>query len=370
MTSAPQYNLFDALCAPGSCLDHVVGRLGNDAAAQYAGCRAAFGLPAVPTVTLPAEEDVFATETSTATVTEIVVATSTAYSTLEAILTSYTSVFETATEYTTTVVNTLTTQPAAVVTPTITVVKRSRRACTPKAPATTSSAAAAPVCADLAEYSSACACLVPKTTATEYLPATTSLVRETHAATVSHTSEAVVTVAVTTVVVRPATTTLTSTLTTLTATTTTTTPSATPQSTFTLNAINIFSFVASPLVASADDTAGGITLGPAGTNQSPSALGMPTAGGVMYLAASPDKTMFVAIGGTAAQTVRFGTREQLAPAPAGTTYSAVACARTGVLVACSAGNYNKIYLCGGVLSMAPSGVGTGCAEVRLQVSNV
>ncbi len=251
-----QYNPIAAAAACRTvtpCLWQAAGHVNDDPAAQLSSCQSLFGFPQVATVTL-AVDPVFSTAIETSTYTDIIVATSTVYSTVEQESTSYETAYATATEYTTTATQTLT-----VTVPAPSAAKRGvkrRRGCKlsttlssavpSETPASTSSSetsaspsTSADVCADLAVHSSACACLEPATV-TSYYDAVTSIIYATEPATVTSTSDTVITVAVTTVVVKPATTTLTSTLSTQTETTTTTTSTAAPAapSTFTLSMVD------------------------------------------------------------------------------------------------------------------------------------
>lgn len=242
--SLVQYNSVAAACRTATpCLWQVAGRANNDPADQLSACQSLFGIPQVATVTVAANA-VFSTATATSTYTDIIVDTSTVYSTVEEISTSYETAYVTATEYTTTAAQTLTvTVPANVgkrgmkrrrgCRPSTSIISSTLASAVPSQSSSSPSSSATPSppvassCADLAEHSSACACLEPATV-TSYYDAVTSIIYSTKPVTVTSTSNTVVTVAVTTVIVKPATTTLTSTLSTQTDSTTTVTVTAAP----------------------------------------------------------------------------------------------------------------------------------------------
>ncbi|KAM7206160.1 hypothetical protein V8F20_002942 [Naviculisporaceae sp. PSN 640] len=237
------YNPISAQCTVMPCINQVAGYVDHNPVAQLSACQSLFGLPLVATVTqtVPAD-DVFSTRTSTSTDVVIVVTTSTAYSTAEQTSTVFETLYSTTMEYTRTVTNTLSATITATPTPPAKNKKKRkvkrRGACKPKSSSITShsSSTAAPTsaqppipsnCANLAEYSSACACIEPRTV-TEYADSVTSIVDETTTVVAASTIGTVVTVGITTVVVQPATTTIPTTLKTQTATTTTATTTVTP----------------------------------------------------------------------------------------------------------------------------------------------
>ncbi|KAK1750451.1 hypothetical protein QBC47DRAFT_418203 [Echria macrotheca] len=240
--AAAQVNPVNPQCNAGLCLQQVAGFLDYEPQAYIASCQSAFGIPVVPTVTVPSDP-IFSTEISTSTYIDIVISTSFETSTVDQTSTVYEYVSETATEYTTTILNTLTsTAPAVVSTLTTTVApvkkrgpNKKRYRCKSRTHSTTTTSSAptsssVPIpesCADLAEFSSACACL-ELTPVTSSSPPSTTVVTSTVPSTVQSTTETVVTVAVTSVIVSQIQTTTTSTLTTETATTTTTTTTDTP----------------------------------------------------------------------------------------------------------------------------------------------
>ncbi|KAK4207799.1 hypothetical protein QBC37DRAFT_432892 [Rhypophila decipiens] len=241
---AALYNPISPQCTWGPCINQVAGYLDNNAVAQLSACQSVFGIPVVQTVTLPAD-DVFWTRTSTHTDVVIVVTTSTAYSTAEDISTAYETAYSTTTQYTMTVTSTVSTTATAGAAAQAKKNRRRRRAaCKPKpshalttslepvASSTTTTPDPTPIpsnCPNLADYSSACACIEPRTVTTQPADsAATSIIDETVTVSAASTVETIITVAVTTVVVKPATTTLTSTIQTQTVTTTTTTSTVTP----------------------------------------------------------------------------------------------------------------------------------------------
>lgn len=218
-------------CNIAACMSQVAGSV-----AQLSACQSYFGFPTVATVTLPAE-DILVTRTSTYTDVVIVVTTSTAYSTAEETSTVYETVRSTATEYTTTVTNTVST--AVTASPAVSTLKkkklRRRGRCKPT---TTTATASIPTdepinpvpsnCENFGEWSSACSCL-DLGTVTEYAGVPpTSVIDEIVTVSAPSTTGTIVTVGVTTVVVKPATTTLVSTLSTQTVATTTVTSTIIP----------------------------------------------------------------------------------------------------------------------------------------------
>ncbi|KAK4456705.1 hypothetical protein QBC42DRAFT_53604 [Cladorrhinum samala] len=229
---------FNPQCTPRPCMSQVA-----ESADRLSACQSFFGFPKVATVTLPGD-DVLVTSTSTYTDVVIVVTTSTTYSTAEETSTIYETVHSTATEYTTTVTNTVSTAVTAL--PAVSTLKkkklRRRGQCKPitgttTASPTTTTAISAPSdepiippseCENFSEWSSACACL-DLGTVTESTGVPATWVKD-EIVTVSapSTTGTVVTVGVTTVVVKPATTTLVSTLSTQTVAITTVTSTIVP----------------------------------------------------------------------------------------------------------------------------------------------
>ena len=237
MASVP-YTPVSAQCNAGLCLNQVAGHQDNNPQAYLASCRSAFGFPAVPTVTVPSDP-IFSTEVSTSTYIDIVISTSFESSTVSETSTVYEYVSETATEYSTTILNTLTSTAPAVASILAPLKKRGpskkRLRCKSRTHSTTTSSAPASstavpkpeACADLAEFSSACACLEPSPV-TVYSPPSTTVVTSTVPSTIQSAIETIITIAVTSVIISQIQTTTTSTLTTETATTTTTTTTDIP----------------------------------------------------------------------------------------------------------------------------------------------
>lgn len=364
----------------------VVGRVNDDPAAQLSACQSLFGLAQVPTVTLAADP-VFSTATQTSTYTDIIVSTSTVYSTVEQHSTSYETVFATATEYTTTVVQTLT----AAAVPTVPVRRRGlhrRGGCKPRTSSTsatalpsetssstslaepTSSIPAEPSdiassCPNLEAHSSACACLQP-TAVTSYLDAVTSIIYSIEPATVTSTSDAVVTVAVTNVIVNPATTTLTTTLSTQTEimTTVTAAPSAVAPSKFSVK-VSSGSGVNRPLIVTGGAPAYLWQTGSFGR------------GWVMTLDAGrlgpqyqPGDKMYIRMTTSNYGVVYFTTPEYTAASTY--TWVPVTCSVDGSTLALScstASGFTRFLECGSYLYMANQAVPPGgCVEVGLSAS--
>ncbi|KAK4225705.1 hypothetical protein QBC38DRAFT_482315 [Podospora fimiseda] len=211
------------------CVNQVAGYYDHNPVAQLSSCQSLFGFPAVPTVTIPSDQNKFLTLTSTYTDVVIVVTTSTAYSTAEETSTAWETSYTTATEYTTTITSTITAAPssAAETLPPARKKLKRRGGCKPS----TSSTLAPNYCSDVAEYSAACACIEPQPVTETATSAITSVAEETITVSSVSTQETVVTVGVTTVVLKPATTTIATTLSTQTVAIVTATSAAPPLAT-------------------------------------------------------------------------------------------------------------------------------------------
>ncbi|KAI0882524.1 uncharacterized protein GGS22DRAFT_45857 [Annulohypoxylon maeteangense] len=240
-----QLNSYNPSCVVNQCLQQVVGSIDGNPLAQYSACTTTFGAPVVSTVT-PSVEVVFSTLVDTVSYTDIVVSISTTFSIYEAITTLYTDVPDTITETTRTTTTTTGTVTAAAVTP---AKHKKRGGCKPRTtlssspylqpsstysfapessssvpsnisatysiypsistssstvPTTSSSSVPAiPIasyCSDLAEYSSACACIdaVSATSiVTAPTPISTSTILSTVSVSVPSVSVSVVTITVT-----------------------------------------------------------------------------------------------------------------------------------------------------------------------------
>ncbi|KAK3389755.1 hypothetical protein B0H63DRAFT_464269 [Podospora didyma] len=409
-------NPVNAECTMVPCLYQVAGYVNHNPEAQFSGCRSVFGFPTVATVTLPVDP-VLETATATSTYIDIIISTSTAYSTLEETSTSYQSIFETATEYTATIVNTLTTTVPAPVTTIATAPKKKRGskkrrdACKAKsstvvsseapssaipssaapssappssseaptsalpsseAPAPSSTAPLFPLasnCPDLNAYSAACACLEP-TPVTEYAAAVTSIVHETEISTVSSTTVEQVTVAVTTIIVKPATTTLTSTLTTLTGTTTIATSTSTPYPVAPTN----FGLVLAdgPNAGKANVLSGSApaySFQWSSTSASPVPLSLSSAGTSPFLTSQPTYKMYIRLSTTAYGITFFTTSTYIAAT--GYTWVPVTCAvnPSTLIISCTAGSLTRFLQCGTVMYMAnPTTTPGGCIEVHMKAT--
>ncbi|KAK4227787.1 hypothetical protein QBC38DRAFT_544821 [Podospora fimiseda] len=325
------YNPIAAQCTISPCINQVAGYLDHNPVAQLSSCQSLFGFPPAPTVTLPAE-DVFSTQTSTYTDVVIVVTTSTAYSTAEETSTAYETLYSTATEYTTTITNTVSTTVAAVSQPSIHKRSRSnklkrREGCKPKtttasdepaAPTATTSDLLSPVpssCANHKEYSSACACIEPSTV-TEYAAAITSVVDEAVTVPVASTQETIVTVGVTTVVVKPATTTLISTLSTETVTTATVTSTIIPAPPVpTAFGLNLVGSGDPPLLLSGPSGTPAYTFATGGEGDLPTALSLPAGGGQLFVQNLPSHKMYIRMSTTSYGAVFFASDSYTATGP-------------------------------------------------------
>ncbi len=377
-----QYNPIAAACRTLTpCLWQAAGHVNDDPAAQLSSCQSLFGFPQVATVTLAADP-IFSTAIETSTYTDIIVATSTVYSTVEQVSTSYETAYATATEYTTTATETLTVTVSAAA-----VSKRGvkrRRGCklgttlSSAVPSETSASASssetsaspsssADACADLAVHSSACACLEPATV-TSYYDAVTSIIYATEPATVTSTSDTVITVAVTTVVVKPATTTLTSTLSTQTETTTTATATATPAApaTFTLAMVDGANAGKSVVLVSS-----GATYTLSGT-ASGTAASLSLSAGTLSLLSDSTYRAYIRLSTTSYGVIFLATQSYVSASAY--TWLPLTCTvdPSTLLASCSTtSGLNRFLSCGAYLYFAnPTTTPSGCFEVHLQAVKI
>ncbi|KAI2631902.1 hypothetical protein GGR54DRAFT_634671 [Hypoxylon sp. NC1633] len=257
-------NTYSPSCVVNQCLQQVVGSIDSNPLAQYSACTSMFGAPVISTLT-PSADIVFSTSVETVSYTDIVVSVSTTYSTYEAITTVHTETTDVVTQTSSTTTTTTTTATAPTVTvspvvvPTVTIERRvkKRGSCKTKTSSSShdlestvsypiagessssvpygqSSASAVPTtsyCTDLAQYSSACACIgaVGMTSVvTAPTPTSTSEVFSTQSVSVPSVSVSVLTIVVTAPVTTIETSTVTATQTTLDVHTDTVTSTYTP----------------------------------------------------------------------------------------------------------------------------------------------
>jgi len=366
------YNPIATQCPPSSCISQVAGYYDRNPAAQLSSCQSLFGFPAVPTVTLPAGEDAFTTVTSTYTDVVIVVTTSTAYSTAEEISTAYDTVYSTATEYTTTVTNTVFSTVTAAAAPSPARKKRDsnklkrRGGCKPKT-TTTTTATSEPLseptghCSNIAEYSSACACIEPRTS-TVFLTQTDTVQETVTVPGPASTQETVVTVGVTTMVVKPATTTLVSTLSTETVATATETSTVMPAPaiptafaiTFGSDSVNAGKYLSIVGVPPA------YTVSMANSAASSYKFALPASGGRMSLSDWPTHELYIRMS-TNSYGLAFLTTASYTSTTAYTWQKATCSVTPETLeISCTAGSFKKFMQCGIYTYMSDGVLPGGC----------
>jgi hypothetical protein len=341
---------------------------------------------------------VLSTATVTVPYTDIIVTLSTTESTSYETTTSYEEILETVTVYSATSITTVTEVATA---PTAGFVKKrsikKKRGCsktssqistestpeatstpdatptesTPEATstsdATSSTSALFPVasnCADLAEYSSACACInaVSSTVTVTATPAaSTEVTTVTESSAIPSTSTSVVTVVVSSTVVVPAETTLTATSTGLfqsTVTVTSTTTPVAPTQTAYWKLFNTRFLSVNSQYAQYNYS----------TTTIPTKLVVLTAGGQVALASDPTQKMYVRT-----PTVNYGVLWFQADAAAGSTDKVVTCTLAGDVVSCNAPSttLDTLFNCGAYIYLGKATwVQAGCIIVKPQLSNL
>lgn len=342
------------------------------------------------------------TATVTVPYTDMFVTLSTTESTSYETTTSYEEILETVTAYSATSIATVTevaTAPTAGF-----VMKRSikkRRGCgkissristesTPEAtstpdatltestPETTSTPDAAsstsalfPVasnCADLAEYSSACACInaVSSTVTVTATPAaSTEVTTVTESSAIPSTSTSVVTVVVSSTVVVPAETTLTATSTGVYQSTVTVTSTTTPVAPTQTSYWKLPNPATIPRFLSVNNQYAQYNYS---TTTVPTKLVVLTAGGQVALASDRAQKMYVRT-----PTVNYGVLWFQADAAAGPTDKVVTCTLAGDVVSCNAPStpFDTLFSCGAYIYLGRSTwVQSGCTIVKPQLSNL
>jgi hypothetical protein len=233
--------------------------------------------------------------------------------------------------------------------------------------ATSSTSALFPVasnCADLAEYSSACACInaVSSTVTVTATPAaSTEVTTVTESSAIPSTSTSVVTVVVSSTVVVPAETTLTATSTGLyqstVTVTSTTTPVAPTQTAYWKLFNNRF--------LSVNGQYGQYNYS---TTTIPTKLVVLTAGGQVALASDPTQKMYVRT-----PTINYGVLWFQADGAVGSTDKVVTCTLAGDMVSCNAPSttFDTLYNCGAYIYLGKATwVQPGCIIVKPQLSNL
>ena len=323
------------------------------------------------------------TATVTVPYTDIIVTLSTTESTAYETTTSYEEILETVTAYSATSIATVTEVATA---PTAGFVKKrsikKKRGCgktssqsstestpeaTSTADATSSTSALFPVasnCADLAEYSSACACInaVSSTVTVTATPAaSTEVTTVTESSAIPSTSTSVVPVVVSSPVVVPAETTLTATSTglyqsTVTVTSTTTPVAPTQTAYWKLTSTSRFLSVNNQY-AQYNYT----------NTLIPTKLVALTAGGQVALASDRTQKMYVRT-----PTINYGVLWFQADTAAGSTDKVVTCT-VGDVVSCSvpSAGFDTLFNCGAYIYLGKSTwVQSGCIVVKPQLSNL
>jgi len=378
------YNLINPQCTISPCINQLAGYVDRSLQAYIASCQAAFGFPVVPTVTI-LSDPIYSTEISTSTYIDIFISSSFEYSTLEETSTLYEYVSETATEYSATIVNTLTsTLPPAVTTSIAPAKKRGlkRRGCksriSPSAVASSSapasSSSAVPFdgpenCINQAEFSSACACIEPRTV-TEYAAPSTEVVYSTVPYTSQSTSGTVITIAVTSVIVSQIQTTVTETLTTETETTTTTTTTSSPTALATGSLfIAAGSGAGNIIKLSGSSPAYSLSIAPASQGPPTPFSLAPT----WSLTTNANFELFVRLS-TTSYGVVFLTTASYISTSAYTWVAATCSVEPGTQnVTCVTATYGlqRFLMCGSVLYMAkPTTTPGGCVEVQLKAAEL
>ena len=336
------------------------------------------------------------TATVTVPYTDIIVMLSTTESTSYETTTSYEEILETVTAYSATSIATVT---EVVTAPTAGFVKKrsikKKRGCsktssqisTEPAPeatstestpettstpdATSSTSALFPVaskCADLAEYSSACACInaVSSTVTVTATPAaSTEVTTVTESSAIPSTSTSVVTVVVSSTVVVPAETTFTATSTGLYQSTVTVTSTTTPVAPTQTSYWKLTNTSTMPRFLSVNNQYAQYNYS---TTVIPTKLVVLTAGGQVALASDRTQKMYVRT-----PTVNYGVLWFQADAAAGSTDKVVTCALAGDVVSCNAPStaFDTLFRCRAYIYLGrPTWIQLGCIIVKPQLSNL
>jgi hypothetical protein len=237
--------------------------------------------------------------------------------------------------------------------------------------ATSSTSALFPVasnCADLAEYSSACACInaVSSTVTVTATPAaSTEVTTVTESSAIPSTSTSVVTVVVSSTVVVPAETTLTATSTGLYQSTVTVTSTTTPVAPTQTSYWKLTNTSTMPRFLSVNNQYAQYNYS---TTTIPTKLVVLTAGGKVALASDRTQKMYVRT-----PTVNYGVLWFQADAAAGSTDKVVTCTLAGDVVSCNAPTttFDTLFNCGAYIYLGKSTwVQSGCMIVKPQLSNL